>query len=166
MSRDHARGALFVIAAPSGAGKTTLVRALLGRLPEVRFSISYTTREPRPRERHGADYFFVKPAEFERMVKAGEFLEHARVFDSAGLAAHRLNACGYSLGSTFAPNWMDWPMIYADNPVVLAPGMVFFLHMILFDSEAGIPASIGRTSLVTETGAEALSAAALELTVK
>jgi guanylate kinase len=83
VSRDGAdrRGPLIVIAAPSGAGKTTLVRALLERSPEVRFSISYTTRQPRPRERHGADYFFVSEAEFERMVRAGEFLEHARVFD-------------------------------------------------------------------------------------
>ncbi len=81
MSRDSPRGDLFVIAAPSGAGKTTLVRALLERLPRVRFSISYTTRPQRPRERPGFDYFFVGEQEFERMVKAGEFLEHARVFD-------------------------------------------------------------------------------------
>ena len=94
------------------------------------------------------------------------FDAHARTLDRAGLAAHRLNACGYSLGTTFAPNWMDWPMIYADNPVVLAPGMVFFLHMIIFDSEAGIPACVGRTSLLTETGSEPLSRASLDLTLK
>ncbi len=77
-----ARGKLFVIAAPSGAGKTTLVRALMTRVPALRFSISYTTRKPRPNEQHGRDYFFVDHAEFERMVEAGEFLEHARVFDN------------------------------------------------------------------------------------
>jgi guanylate kinase len=76
------RGKLFVIAAPSGAGKTTLVRALMARVPTLRFSISYTTRKPRPNEQHGRDYFFVDHAEFERMVAAGEFLEHARVFDN------------------------------------------------------------------------------------
>jgi guanylate kinase len=76
------RGKLFVIAAPSGAGKTTLVRALMARVPSLRFSISYTTRKPRPNEQHGRDYFFVDHAEFERMVDAGEFLEHARVFDN------------------------------------------------------------------------------------
>jgi guanylate kinase len=81
VSRDNARGDLFVIAAPSGAGKTTLVRALLERNRDVRFSISYTTRPQRPRERPGFDYFFVSEPEFERMVRAGEFLEHARVFD-------------------------------------------------------------------------------------
>ncbi len=94
------------------------------------------------------------------------FEAHARTLDRAGLRAHRFKACGYSLGTTFAPNWMDWPMIYAGNPIVLAPGMVFFLHMIIFDSDAGLPACVGRTSLVTEAGAEPLSRAALELVVK
>jgi guanylate kinase len=76
------RGKLFVIAAPSGAGKTSLVRALMERRPALRFSISYTTRKQRPNERDGHDYFFVDKPEFERMVAAGEFLEHARVFDN------------------------------------------------------------------------------------
>lgn len=76
------RGKLFVIAAPSGVGKTTLVRALMKRVQTLRFSISYTTRKPRPNEVHGQDYFFVDHAGFERMVAAGEFLEHARVFDN------------------------------------------------------------------------------------
>ena len=78
---NAARGRLFVIAAPSGAGKTSLVRALMQRDPALRFSISYTTRQQRPNEREGHDYFFVRPAAFEQMVAAGEFLEHARVFD-------------------------------------------------------------------------------------
>lgn len=94
------------------------------------------------------------------------FEAHARTLDKAGLKAHRLNACGYSLGTTYAPNWMDWPMIYAGNPVVLAPGMVFFLHMIIFDSDAGLPACVGRTSVLTEAGSEPLSRASLALTVK
>lgn len=76
------RGKLFVIAAPSGAGKTSLVRALMQRQPDLRFSISYTTRKQRPTERHGHDYFFVDKAQFERMIGAGEFLEHAQVFDN------------------------------------------------------------------------------------
>src|SRR5690606_17109863 len=57
----HARGRLIVLAAPSGAGKTTLVRALLERVPNLRFPVSYTTRPPRPGERDGVDYFFVSP---------------------------------------------------------------------------------------------------------
>jgi len=76
------RGRLFVIAAPSGAGKTSLVRALMEREPSLRFSISYTTRQQRPTETHGRDYFFVSRDEFEAMVERGEFLEHARVFDN------------------------------------------------------------------------------------
>ena len=76
------RGKLFVIAAPSGAGKTSLVRALMQRRPTLRFSISYTTRQQRPNERDGHDYFFVDKEKFEQMRDAGEFLEHARVFDN------------------------------------------------------------------------------------
>lgn len=76
------RGKLFVIAAPSGAGKTSLARALMERRPALRFSISYTTRRQRPNERDGHDYFFVDKPSFERMAAAGEFLEHARVFDN------------------------------------------------------------------------------------
>jgi guanylate kinase len=75
-------GCLFVIAAPSGAGKTSLVRALMEREPSLRFSISYTTRKQRPNEIHGRDYFFVDKPEFEAMVARGEFLEHAQVFDN------------------------------------------------------------------------------------
>jgi guanylate kinase len=76
------RGRLFVFAAPSGAGKTSLVRALMERQPALRFSISFTTRKPRPNERDGHDYFFVTREQFEAMVARGEFLEHARVFDN------------------------------------------------------------------------------------
>jgi guanylate kinase len=84
MSRDGtARGRLFVIAAPSGAGKTSLVRALMEHEPGLRFSISCTTRPQRPTEVHGRDYFFVGRDEFDRMVARGEFLEHATVFDNS-----------------------------------------------------------------------------------
>lgn len=81
-SQPRRRGRLFVIAAPSGAGKTSLVRALMEREPSLQFSISYTTRPRRPSEVHGRDYFFVAMEEFEAMVARGEFLEHARVFDN------------------------------------------------------------------------------------
>ena len=93
------------------------------------------------------------------------YAAHAQTLDQAGYAAHRLNACGYSLGTTFAPNWMDWPMLYADNPVSIAPGMVIFVHIIIFDSERNLAMSLGRTSLVGEAGAEPLSQAPLDLYV-
>jgi guanylate kinase len=82
LSETASRGRLFVVAAPSGAGKTSLVRALMERDPSLRFSVSYTTRPRRTAEEHGRDYFFVSREEFERMVEAGEFIEHARVFDN------------------------------------------------------------------------------------
>ena len=96
---------------------------------------------------------------------ADVFEAHASTLDKAGLSRFRLNACGYSLGTTFAPNWMDWPMIYQANPVVVAPGMVFFLHMIIFDDDSGVAMTLGRTSLVGASGAEVLSKAGLELVV-
>jgi guanylate kinase len=73
-------GSLLVLSAPSGAGKTTLVKALMARDPSLRFSISYTTRRPRPGETNGKDYHFVEHPEFQRMIAQGEFLEHAEVF--------------------------------------------------------------------------------------
>jgi guanylate kinase len=72
-------GNVFVICAPSGAGKTSLVRALLERDPQVRLSVSYTTRPVRPGEREGRDYHFVSRQKFEQMLEAGEFLESAEV---------------------------------------------------------------------------------------
>jgi guanylate kinase len=72
-------GNLYVVVAPSGAGKTSLVAALLERAPDIRLSISFTTREPRPGEVRGRDYHFVTPAEFEAMAARGDFLEHANV---------------------------------------------------------------------------------------
>jgi guanylate kinase len=74
------RGHLYVIAAPSGAGKTSLLHALMRRRPELGFSVSCTTRRPRPGEQDGPDYHFVGRGEFERLVEAGEFIEHADVF--------------------------------------------------------------------------------------
>jgi guanylate kinase len=76
-------GRLYVVAAPSGAGKTTLVRALMQREPRLCFSVSYTTRAPRPNEVEGRDYHFVTQARFAEMAARGEFLEHARVFDNS-----------------------------------------------------------------------------------
>jgi guanylate kinase len=75
-------GRLFVIAAPSGAGKTSLVKALLASEPGLRLSVSHTTRKRRPTEEDGREYHFVPVPQFERLAARGEFLEHARVFDN------------------------------------------------------------------------------------
>jgi guanylate kinase len=76
------RGRLYVVSAPSGAGKTSLVKALMEREPRIRFSVSYTTRRPRPNEVPGRDYHFVTMERFAEMAAQGEFLEHAQVFDN------------------------------------------------------------------------------------
>ncbi len=80
MNKNTAR--LFVFAAPSGAGKTTLVHKLVKRRPKLRFSISYTTRPKRSTEADGVDYLFVDADEFARLRDKGALLEHARVFDN------------------------------------------------------------------------------------
>lgn len=80
---DANKGTLFVVSAPSGAGKTSLVRALLEGNPNLRLSVSYTTRSPRPGEVDGVHYHFVSRATFERMVLDNAFVEYAQVFDNA-----------------------------------------------------------------------------------
>lgn len=98
---------------------------------------------------------------------AGEvFAAHACVMDAHGMKDHRLNACGYSLGAKFTPSWMDSPMFYKDNPVVIGPGMVFFAHMILMNSEAGAAYCLGRTYIIGEKRPEPVSKAPLGMIIR
>ena len=98
--------------------------------------------------------------------KVGEVFDiHAKTFDDLGYNKSRMNACGYSLGSTFSPNWMDWPMLYTGNPYVIEPGNVFFMHMILMDSENQLAMNLGETYLVTENGNERLGKQKLDLVI-
>jgi len=95
---------------------------------------------------------------------AGEVFDiHAETFDKLGYKSSRMNACGYSLGALFAPNWMDWPMLYTGNPYVIQPGNVFFMHMILMDSENQLAMNLGETYLVTQNGNERLGKKKLDL---
>ena len=77
--RERGVGLIIIISAPSGTGKTTLVREVMDRLPGLRFSVSYTTRLPRPNEKDGEDYYFVSHFVFQKMVESNEFLEWAEV---------------------------------------------------------------------------------------
>jgi guanylate kinase len=87
-------GVLFVISAPSGAGKTTLCKEIIDIFPNLRHSVSYTTRTPRPGEVHGRDYFFVGQDEFSRMVAVGEFAEWAEVHGNLyGTSLSTLKQC-------------------------------------------------------------------------
>ena len=76
------KGKLFVVSAPSGAGKTTLIRQVLKRFKTLSYSVSHTTRPPRGNEKEGLDYFFISPAEFEEKISKGDWLEWARVHDN------------------------------------------------------------------------------------
>ena len=98
--------------------------------------------------------------------KIGEVFDiHAKTFDDLGFNKARMNACGYSLGSTFSPNWMDWPMLYTDNPYIIQPGNIFFMHMILMDSENQLAMNLGETYLVTQDGNKRLGKQKLDLVV-
>ena len=98
--------------------------------------------------------------------KLGEVFDvHAEIFDRLGYKKSRMNACGYSLGATFAPNWMDWPMLYTGSSIVLSPGMVFFMHMILMDSDNQLAMNLGETYLLTNSGNERLGKKKLDLVI-
>jgi len=98
--------------------------------------------------------------------KIGEVFDiHAKSFDDLGYNKSRMNACGYSLGATFSPNWMDWPMLYTGNPYVIEPGNIFFMHMILMDSDNELAMNLGETYLVTKDGNERLGKKKLDLIV-
>ncbi|MEM6665088.1 MAG: Xaa-Pro peptidase family protein [Pseudomonadota bacterium] len=94
------------------------------------------------------------------------FSAHARVMHDHDLDDHRLNACGYSLGASYTPCWMDPPMFYEGNEAEIVPGMVLFAHMIIMDSTSETAMCLGRTSLITETMPDVLSTASLDLVVK
>jgi guanylate kinase len=103
----HRRGVMFILSSPSGAGKTTIARMLLGADPELAVSVSATTRPMRSGEIDGKDYHFVSQAEFDRMVEAGEFFEWAHVFGhSYGTPKGAIRA-GLKLGQDFLFD-IDW----------------------------------------------------------
>ncbi len=79
---------------------------------------------------------------------------HQRSFEKSGWGHATLSACGYTMGAMYPPTWMDWPMFWTGNPQPIEAGMVFFLHMILFDKDAGLTMSVGETAIVTEGACE------------
>jgi Xaa-Pro dipeptidase len=98
---------------------------------------------------------------------AGEVFDaHARVMDSHNMRAHRMNACGYSLGAKFTPTWMDYPMFYHGNRVKIEANQVYFAHMILMDSDSGNAYCLGRTYIITEDKPEPVSKHSLAMIVR
>ena len=93
------------------------------------------------------------------------FAAHARVMDAAGLREHRMNACGYGMSAVYNPLWVDPPMFYEGNPLEMQAGNVFFLHMIVMNSDSGRAMTLGHSVLVTDAGCECLSRSSLDLVV-
>ena len=111
-------GVLFVVSAPSGAGKTSLLRALIPTDPRLQLSVSHTTRGARPGEQDGTHYHFVDRARFEAMVAAGEFVEHARVFDNLYGTAERSvrDLLGANLDVVLEIDWQGARQVRARFP--------------------------------------------------
>jgi Xaa-Pro dipeptidase len=127
----------------------------------------------RPKARHRSYHATARAALLacEAALRPGRtagdvFAAHARIFDADGLSRHRLNACGYALGAKFTPSWMDPPMFHEGNEFVIAQSQVFFLHMILMDSDSQTAMCLGRTYLVGAESAEPINAPDLDLLVK
>ena len=93
------------------------------------------------------------------------FAAHARVMDAAGLREHRMNACGYGMGAVYNPLWVDPPMFYEGNPLEMQAGNVFFLHMIVMNSDSERAMTLGHSVLVTDAGCDCLSRSNLDLVV-
>jgi Xaa-Pro dipeptidase len=174
---------------PMGAGEEALLvryhtgHGMVAPRDQVQFEIAAAYRhyhaalmyvilsgEPDPRHRHMFEACAEALDACEAALRPGNtvgqvFVAHAEVLTKAGYAGHFLNACGYTMGATYPPTWMDWPMVYAGEPQVLAPNMVFFLHMILLNSDTGLSMSLGETAIVTEAGCEPISHAPRRLLV-
>ena len=106
----------------------------------------------------------------EQAVRAGNpmgdvYQAHAEVMDAGGYEAHRMRACGYGMSAIYNPLWVDPPMFYEGNPLIMKAGNLFFLHMILANSDTGRAMTLGHSVLVTDHGCERLSRSSLELVV-
>jgi len=93
------------------------------------------------------------------------YAAHAKVFDARGLSQAKLQACGYGMGAVYNPIWVDFPMFYEGNPLIMQKNQVFFLHMILMDSDAGLAMCVGHSVLVTANGTERLSRHPLDMPI-
>ena len=106
----------------------------------------------------------------EKYLKHGNsfadvFEQHRLTIDKTKYKSARLNACGYSLGATFAPTWMDWPMLYENNPVIIQKNNIIFMHMIMMHSESQTAMNLGETYLVTDNDNERLGKLKLDLVI-
>jgi Xaa-Pro dipeptidase len=124
--------------------------------------------EPEIRHREFYDACRETIEAIEQVLRPGNtfgtvFDVHARIMEERGLARHRLNACGYSLGARFSPSWMEHQMFHAGNPQEIEPGMSLFVHMIIMDSDAGVAMTLGQTYLTTPEAPKPLSRHGLDL---
>ena len=152
-------GTLFIVSSPSGGGKTSLVKALLEAEPEVRLSVSYTTRQPRPGEIEGRDYNFVAPLEFNRMLQAGEFLESAIIYGSHYGTSQKWVEAEFARGRDVLLE-IDWQGAQQVRKLVRQVVSIFILPPSLETLEARLR---GRAQDTSEVVARRLAAAREEI---
>lgn len=131
---------------------------------------TFITGKPEPEHHHMYEAAKAALLACEEAMRPGNtmhdvFQAHADVLDEHGLREHRLNACGYSMSARYAPCWMDWPMFYEGNPVVLEPNMAFFIHIIIFNSDKNLAMCQGRSSIIGQTGSQTVSRSPLDMVV-
>jgi guanylate kinase len=129
------RGRLIILSAPSGAGKTSLAKALAESIANLKASISYTTRSPRESEKNDVDYFFVSRVVFERMIRANAFLEHADVFDHLYGTAQKPVEAALSVGQSIVLD-IDWQGARKVRAVMSQVLSIFILPPSLDDLES------------------------------
>jgi len=142
-------GALFIVSAPSGAGKTSLVRALIADHPDVGVAVSHTTRPIRPGETDGENYQFISPSQFEAKIKAGDFLEYALVFGNyygtSRAEVNRIQAAGQHV--VLEIDWQGAELIRADHQcqsIFILPPSLDVLHKRLTKRAQDKPETIAR----------------------
>ena len=128
------------------------------------------TGKPTQRQKDMYEACRMALAACEETLRAGKtvgdiYAAHAKSMTKSGFKKQMLAACGYTLGATYPPSWMDWPMMWADNPQVIESGMVFFMHMILLDDRTGVSMSLGETAIVTKGKCELVNHAPRRLVV-
>jgi len=152
-------GTLFIVSSPSGGGKTSLVKALLEAEPEVRLSVSCTTRPPRAGEVEGRDYNFVAPLEFDRMLQAGEFLESAIIYGNHYGTSQKWVEAEFARGRDVLLE-IDWQGAQQVRKLVRQLVSIFILPPSLETLEARLK---GRAQDTSEVVARRLAAAREEI---
>ena len=125
------------------------------------FLVAYPQALADPNDGGSANWLHKDPTDVDDIYFIEALIQ--KIDEDYAIDLSRVYACGYSLGATFSPNWMDWPMLYTGNPYVIQPGNIFFMHMILMDSDNELAMNLGENYLLTEDGNKRIGQQKLDL---